>query len=72
MDPVHLPDEVSRRLVIIDPSIVIEGVDGGFALRSETSTRGRIEDAWLCAMTNERLLHANARARRLLLAELLA
>ncbi len=72
IDIVDPPEEARHRLAIIDPSIAIERVDGGFALRSETSTRERIEDAWLCVMTNERLLHANAEARRLVLAELLS
>ncbi|KTW00950.1 hypothetical protein NS355_01775 [Sphingomonas yabuuchiae] len=72
IDIVDPPEEALHRLAIIDPSIAIERVDGGFALRSETSTRERIEDAWLCVMTNERLLHANAEARRLVLAELLS
>lgn len=72
IDIVDPPEEAQHRLAIIDPSIAIERVDGGFALRSETSTRERIEDAWLCVMTNERLLHANAEARRLVLAELLS
>ncbi len=72
IDIVDPPEEALHRLAIIDPSIAIERVDGGFALRSETSTRERIEDAWLCVMTNERLLHANAEARRIVLAELLS
>ncbi len=72
IDIVDLLEEAQHRLAIIDPSIAIERVDGSFALRSETSTRERIEDAWLCVMTNERLLHANAEARRLVLAELLS
>ncbi len=72
IDIVDLPEEAQHRLAIIDPSIAIERVDGSFALRSETSTRERIEDAWLCVMTNERLLRANAEARRLVLAELLS
>lgn len=69
---VDLPEETTHRLAIIDPSITIERVDGGIVLRSETSTPQRIEDAWLCVTTNERLLLANAEARRLVLAELLA
>lgn len=72
IDIVDLPEEAPHRLAIIDPSIAIERVDGGIVLRSETSTRQRIKDAWLCVMTNERLLRANAEARRLVLAELLA
>lgn len=69
---VDLPEMAQHRLATIDPSIAIERVDGGFALRSETSTHERIEDAWLCVMTNERLLQANAEARRIVLAELLS
>lgn len=72
IDIVDLPEMAQHRLATIDPSIAIERVAGGFALRSETSTRERIEDAWLCFMTNERLLRANAEARRLVLAELLS
>ncbi len=72
IDIVDLPEEAQHRLAIIDPSIAIERVDGSFALRSETSTRERIEDAWLCIMTNERLIQANAEARRIVLAELLS
>ena len=72
IDIVDLSEEASHRLATIDPSIAIDRVDGGIVLRSETSTRQRIEDAWLCVMTNERLLHANAEARHLVLAELLA
>lgn len=72
IDIVDLPEEAQHSLAIIDPSIAIERVDGSFALRSETSTRERIEDAWLCIMTNERLIQANAEARRIVLAELLS
>lgn len=72
IDIVDLPEEALHRLAIIDPSIAIERVDGGIVLCSETSTSQRIEDAWLCVMTNERLLRANAEARCLMLAELLA
>lgn len=72
IDSVDLPDEAPHRLAIIDPAIAIERANGGIMLHSETSTRQRIEDAWLCVMTNERLLSANAEARRLVMAELLA
>jgi len=72
IDIVDLPEGAQHRLAIIDPSIAIERVYGGFALRSETSTHERIGDAWLCVMTNERLLQATAEARRIVLAELLS
>lgn len=72
IDIVDMLEEATHRLAIIDPSIAIERVDSGIVLRSETSTPQRIEDAWLCIMTNEHLLRANAEARRRVLAELLA
>lgn len=72
IDIVDLPEDAPHLLAIIDPSIAIERVDGGIVLRSEMSTPPRLQDAWLCVMTNERLLRVNAKARRRVLEELLA
>lgn len=65
-------DGIIKALATIAPLITLELDGDGLTLSSETLGADRIETAWLCASTNERLLRIGAAERRLFLAELLS
>lgn len=60
-------------LIAFHPSISADGAeDGGMVLRSSLLSRGQMEDAWACALANERLLAGNAEDREAVLSTLVS
>ena len=60
-------------LIAFYPSISADGAeDGVMVLRSSLLSRSQMEDAWACALANERLLAGNAEDREAVLSTLVS
>ena len=71
VENVDAADAAVRWLTASNRMISATTVDGKLVLRSSSLTVQKIEEAWLCALTNERLLLANAAMRAGLIADLI-